>query len=171
MKDNELQIHLLQYFYNRRHERRLPAPKAADLGVDVDEQTILDVCDQLGQKGLLDWNSIPNNTLDDGFGRFRAGCGNINAYGIDVIEGKRTHPSIKVEFVQHNNNVNITGSTNVNNIIGSNNKLTLAELSKAIESADATPQEKEEAKTLLKKFLDHPLVSALAGSAVGLLGS
>ncbi|MGX9726970.1 MAG: hypothetical protein ACTFAK_06515 [Candidatus Electronema sp. VV] len=135
------------------------------------EQDILDICDQLGQKGLLDWNSILNNTLDDEFGRFRAGCGNINAHGIDVKEGNAT-PAIKVEFVQHNNNtVTITDSTNVNNIIGSNNTLTLSALAKAIESADAPPQEKEEAKTLLRKLSEHPLVSAIIGGAVGLLGS
>lgn len=169
MKDSELRGLLLQYFYERRRKDTLPAPKAADFGVDVDDQDILHVCDQLGEKGLLKWNSVKSTSGSGDY--FLAGIGRINAYGIDVVEENVT-PPIKVEFVQHNNNtVTITDSTGVNNIIGSNNTLTLSELVKAVESADATPQEKEEAKTLLRKFLDHPLVSAIAGGAAGMLGS
>ncbi len=170
MKDSELRGYILNYLYDRRRAGNVPAPKPADLGVDVDEQDILHVCDQLGEQNLLQWKSDKSVMADD-CGKIRFGSGKINSFGIDVVEGNLT-PAIKVEFVQHNNNtVTITGSTNVNNIIGSNNTLTLSELAKAIESADATPQEKEEAKTLLRKFLEHPLVSAIAGSAVGLLGS
>jgi hypothetical protein len=169
MKDSELRGYILEWYYDRRRERELPAPKPADLGVDVTEQDILHVCDQLGELNYLDWESLKSSDYEGDY--FRVGIGKINAYGIDVVEGNLT-PAIKVEFVQHNNNtVTITGSTNVNNIIGSNNTLTLSELAKAIESATATPQEKEEAKTLLRKFLEHPLVSAIAGSAVGLFGS
>jgi len=169
MKDSELRGYILQYYYDRRRSRSLPAPKAADLGVEATEQDILHICDQLNQHGLLDWESMESRRKSPD--RFLSGIGKINADGIDVVEGNLT-PAIKVEFVQHNNNtVTITGSTNINNIIGSNNTLTLSELAKAIESATATPQEKEEAKTLLGKLLAHPLVSAIAGSAVGLLGS
>ncbi|MCI5219051.1 MAG: hypothetical protein D3914_07630 [Candidatus Electrothrix sp. LOE2] len=160
MKDTELRGYILQYYYDRRRKGRLPAPKPADLDVEVDEQDILQVCDQLGENNLLEWISVKSK-----------GIGKINVFGIDVVEGATT-PAIKVEFVQHNNNtVTITDSTDVNNIIGSNNTLTLSELVKAVESADASPQEKEEAKSLLRKFLEHPLVSAIAGGAAGMLGS
>lgn len=113
--------------------------------------------------------------MADNYGKIGFGLGKINSFGIDVVEGNVT-PAIKVEFVQHTNNstVNITGSTNViagNSITGDNNTLTLSGLEKAIESADATPQAKEEAKTLLRKLSEHPLVSAIIGGAVGLLGS
>ena len=171
MKDTELRGLILQYYYERRREgSSLPAPKPVDLGVEVDEQDVLQVCDQLGEHNLLKWTASKSATADS-FGKIIFGLGKINANGIDVIEGEAT-PDIKVKFVQHNNNtVTITGSTGVNNIIGSNNTLTLPELVKAIESADATPQDKEEAKTLLRKFLDHPVASAIAGKAVDLLGS
>jgi hypothetical protein len=170
MKDSELRGYILQYFYDRRRDGlSLSPPKPADLGVEVTEQDILYVCDQLGEHNYLEWKATKSNYKSSGI--IVNGYGRINAFGIDVVEGNVT-PAIKVEFVQHNNNtVTITGSTNVNNIIGSNNTLTLSELAKAIESATATPQEKEEAKTLLRKLLEHPLVSAIAGSAVGLLGS
>jgi hypothetical protein len=171
MKDSELRGYILQYFYDRRRKGELITPKPADLGVDVTEQDILDVCDQLREQNLLQWKPFIS-VMADSLGKITAGTpGKITSYGIDAVEGNAT-TDIKVEFVQHNNNtVTITGSTNVNNIIGSNNTLTLSELAKAIESATATQQEKEEAKTLLRKFLEHPLVSAIAGSAVGLLGS
>ncbi|MCI5160318.1 MAG: hypothetical protein D3906_18215 [Candidatus Electrothrix sp. AUS1_2] len=173
MKDTELRGLILQYYYDRRRKGILRAPQPADLSVEVDEQDILHVCDQLGEHGLMRWNSLKSNEF--GMPAIRAGAGEINAFGIDVVEGAAT-PDIKVEFVQHTNNstVNITGSTHViagNSITGNNNTLTLSGLAEAIESADATPQEKEEAKTLLRKFLEHLLVSAIAGSAVGLLGS
>lgn len=173
MKDSELRGHILQYFYDRRRKGILPPPKAADLGVEITEQDILRICGQLGEQNLLNWKDLKTSNYATGNSIYREyiiRSGKINVFGVDVVEGNLT-PAIKVEFVQHNNNtVTISGSTNVNNIIGSNNTLTLAELSKAIEAANATPQEKEEAKTLLQKFLNHPLVSAIAGSAVGLLG-
>jgi hypothetical protein len=170
MKDSELRGYILQYFYDRRRDGlSLSPPKPADLGVEVTEKDILYVCDQLGEQNYLEWKATKSNYKSSG--AILNGYGMINTFGINVVEGNVT-PAIKVEFVQHNNNsVTITGSTNVNNIIGSNNKLTLSELAKAIESADATPKEKEEAKTLLQKFLDHSLVSAIVGGAVGLLGS
>ncbi len=171
MKDSELRGYILKWYYERRRDGLLQSPPTpANLGVEVTKQDILYVCDQLGEHNLLEWKSIrpQNASIIEGFGR-------INAFGIDVIEENVT-PAIKVKFVQHTNNstVNITGSTNViagNSITGDSNTLTLSGLAKAIESAAAPPQAKEEAKTLLKKFLDHPLVSAIAGSAVGLLGS
>ncbi len=159
MKDSELRGYILQYFYARRHEGESVAPKAADLGVEVDQQDIFRVCSQLGEQKLLIWKVLKIGL------KVVARSGKINAFGIDVIEGNST-PAIKVEFVQHNNNtVTITGSTNVNNIIGSNNTLTLSELAKAIESAEAPSQEKEQAKTLLQKLMEHSLVAKIVGSA------
>jgi hypothetical protein len=169
MKDSELRGYILQYFYDRRRERSRPAPKAADLGVEVDEQDILHVCDQLGELNYLDWKSQKSTDYEGDY--FLGGIGKINAYGIDIVEENAT-PDIKVEFVQHNNNaVTISGSTNVNNIIGSNNTLTLSELAKAIESAEVSPQEKEEAKSLLNNLLNHPLVATLVGSAAKIFTS
>lgn len=168
MKDTELRGLILQYFYDRRRKDRLPAPKPADLDVDVDDQDILQVCDQLGEHNLLKWTASKSTDYDS-LGEISFGFGKINAFGIDVVEGEAT-PDIKVTFVQHNNNtVTITGSQGVNNIIGSNNTLTISELVKAVESADATPQEKEEAKSLLRKFLEHPLVSKIAGNVTARL--
>ncbi len=183
MKDRELRGLILQYFYDRRRKDRLPAPKPADLDVDVDDQDILQVCDQLRDHNLLNWHSvhIPSMTIDSwGKGKGVAcSLGSINTFGIDVVESAENgidviegtvNSSIKVTFVQHNNNtVTITESTNVNSMIGSNNNntaLTLSELVKAVESADVSPQEKEEAKSLLRKALENPTIAAIMGGSV-----
>ncbi len=56
------------------------------------------------------------------------------------------------------------GDGNVQNIVAS-----LDTLAKAIDSADAPPEEKADAKAKLKAFLRHPLTTAILGSAAGKL--
>ena len=96
--------------------------------------------------------------------------GKINAFGIDVVEREAT-PDIKVEFVQ-NQTINITGSSNV--VVGDNNAQavtqTFRDLVSIIETANAPPDQKAEVKGLLRKLLEHPLLVAVAGGAIGLLG-
>lgn len=96
--------------------------------------------------------------------------GKISAFGIDVVEGAAT-PDIKVEFVQ-NKSINITGSSNV--IVGDHNQQNISnyvkEIVRAIDESQATSAEKAEAKGLLRKFIEHPMVTAVAGGAISLLG-
>jgi len=162
MKDTELRGLVLQVFYERRRESWF-LPKQGDIGAPVSEQDILQVCDQLAQHRMLDWRVVKDH------GTIRHGLGKINAHGIDVVEREAT-PDITVEFVKQT--VNITGSTNV--VVGNNNSQTIAsnirELVAVVESADASPEQKLEAKSLLRRFLEHPLVVASAGGAIGLLG-
>lgn len=56
------------------------------------------------------------------------------------------------------------GDHNTQNIINS-----FQELKNKIESSDATPEQKEEARSLLAKFISHPLVTSLLGAAAGAL--
>ena len=162
MKDTELRGHLLQAYYERRREDWF-VPTAEELGVNVSEQDILQVCDQLGQHNLIQWQS------HDSLGEIDAGMGKISAFGIDVVEGEAT-PDIKVHLVQ-NYTINVTGSTNV--VVGDHNSQTITDSVKhliaTIESSGASMVEKAEAKSLLRRFLEHPLLSALAGGAIGLL--
>jgi hypothetical protein len=139
-------------------------PSPEDLGLNISDGDIAAVCEQLREHGLFHWKSI--RSLSDG----NFGMGRISAFGIDVVEGT-AKPDIKVELVQ-SKTVNISGSTNV--IVGDNNKLTVQhhihELANAIDSSNSTPAEKAEAKGLLRQLVEHPLVAAIAGGAVGLLG-
>lgn len=163
MKDTQLRGILLQIFYERRREQWF-LPQVEDVGFSVSEQDILQVCDQLAQHGMLEWKALKSH------GIVNTGLGKINAFGIDVIERAAT-PDIKVEFVQ-NQTINISGSSNV--VVGNNNSQavtqTVRDLVSIIESSDAPAEQKNEAKGLLRKLLEHPLLAALAGGAIGLLG-
>ena len=163
MKDTKLRGLLLQVFYERRRDDWF-VPTAEELGADVAEQDILQVCSQLGQHNLIEWKSLAT------YGSINDGMGKISAFGIDVIEGEAT-PDIKVEFVQ-NQTVNITGSSNV--VVGNNNSQTIThtvrDLLKIIEASTGQTAEKAEAKSLLRKFLEHPLLTSVAGGAISLLG-
>ena len=58
------------------------------------------------------------------------------------------------------------GNGNVQNFQNFFNQLT-----QQIEAADATEVEKQEARSLLAKFLEHPLVCSIAGGITGSLGN
>ena len=54
------------------------------------------------------------------------------------------------------------GDFNTQNVINS-----IHALKNQIESSNGSPEEKEEAKTLLQKFISHPLVASILGAAAG----
>lgn len=54
------------------------------------------------------------------------------------------------------------GDNNIQNIINS-----FEALVKKIEAADSSPEQKEEAKGILRKLLEHPLVTSVLGAAAG----
>lgn len=163
MKDTQLRGIILGRYYDRRREGWF-LPKPEELGVEVTSQDILAVCDQLGEHNLLEWKVRKDH------GVIHAGMGKITAFGIDVVEGEAV-ADIKVEFVQ-NKTINISGSNNV--VVGDNNSQSISNhvsgLLSIIDSANATSDQKDEAKGALRKFLEHPLVAAVAGGAIGLLG-
>jgi hypothetical protein len=66
----------------------------------------------------------------------------------------------------------ITGQVNVAGESISNPALNLSvgDILAKIESSDASPEDKETAKSRLKEFLAHPLVSAIIGGVVGRIG-
>jgi len=163
MKDAELQRIVLQCYYEKRRGV-LFTPTPDDFSVPISQDDILAISSQLGEHGLITWKSV------GAFGNAEHELGKISAYGIDVVEGEGLS-DVKVEFKQ--NNVSISGSNNV--IVGDNNTQNIShhitEIVRALDADDhATPGQREEAKMLLKKFTEHPLVTAIAGGAISLLG-
>lgn len=69
-------------------------------------------------------------------------------------------------------NINISGVQSLQ--IGDYNSQSIINsfeaLSQKIESSSASKEEKEEAKSLLSKFLSHPLVVSVLGAAAGAIG-
>lgn len=164
MKDVELRgIILRQYYENRRGQLFLPKPN--DFIPPIASEDILAISDQLAEHRLLEWKVIRRH------GKIAVGLGKITAFGINVVEGEAT-PDIKVEFV-HSKTVNVTGSSNV--VVGNHNNLTInqhvSELARLIDDSDGTVEQKAEAKSLLRRFVEHPLITSVAGGAIGLFGS
>jgi hypothetical protein len=79
----------------------------------------------------------------------------------------------KLDQIMSKNNITINNASNVQ--IGDHNKQvitqTLNSIIEKIEQSDASPEEKNEAKSKLKGFITNPLVTSILGGAVsGLVG-
>lgn len=161
MRDNEIRGVVLNKYYERRREGFIELG-TEEFGGKLTDEEIFYISDQLGEHDLIQWKQL------SGIGGPMAGMGKISAQGIDVVEGK-IQPPIAIHI--EDKSIKISGSHGV--IVGNNNNQTfhfhMEQLIQAINSKTSTPLEKEEAKSLLKKFLEHPLVSAIAGGAMGLL--
>jgi len=158
MKDTILRgIVLEQYYLRRREEHFLPEPE--DFSPHIPLEDILSISDQLGQHGLIDWRGL------SGIGGFETGVGKITAFGIDVMENG-VDPGLNIEFVQ-NKTIHINESSNV--VVGDHNDVSfiqhIQEVTNSIDRSNGTPEQKAEARTLLARFLEHPLVTAIAGGA------
>ncbi|CAI1513414.1 Uncharacterised protein [Serratia quinivorans] len=101
-----------------------------------------------------------------------------NFYSVG-IGGRGPHFQIKADSGRNASRINSSNLNQTFNIhggqiqIGNENKQEIFNnfqtLIKAIDESPATNEEKEEAKSRLKKFLEHPLVTTIAGSAIGSL--
>jgi len=82
MKDTELQKAVLQFFYEHRRDRERPEPNRFGSGESAED--LLRICDQLSEKGLIDWNRAR-----DSMGRTLAGHARITAAGVENVESQR----------------------------------------------------------------------------------
>jgi hypothetical protein len=167
MKDTELRGILLEKFYEQTKRGGFYSPQAEDFTPPIPREDLLAVSDQLGQYGLITWKCRRSHGRGT-YGAILEGVGNITARGIDVVEGEAVS-DLKVEFVQ--NNVTITNSPGV--IVGDHNNQSIVhhvtELAKAIDASEATTEQKAEAKSLLRKFIEHPAVNTVAGTLLSKL--
>lgn len=79
----------------------------------------------------------------------------------------------KPDTVGNNTSINLTGSQHVqigDHNVQHNQVVVFRDLVSKIEKSDATPAEKAEAKSRLSAFLEHPLVTAVAGGLAASLG-
>jgi hypothetical protein len=157
MKDNEIRGLLLKKYYEKRREPHFQ-PKPEDFAGQLTTGDILAVSEQLAQHGMLDWRST-STMRDPERGR---GMGRITATGVDVVEGN-TSPPIAI----HLQNVSVHSSPNANVIMGDENtqniNANIDAIIRAINEGRGTDEQKAEAKSLLKRFVEHPLTAAIAG--------
>lgn len=149
MTDNDLRAILLKKFYNKRSEGGFQWTQEdfSDIEENLNFQEILRVCDQLNEHGLVQWKSVKAAG-----GVSVAGFGQINARGVDVIEGTAKSPiSINLD-----SSITVHGSSHVQ--IGNNNtqgiEIHIREILEQIEKSPGTPEQKAEAKSKLKDFLE-----------------
>lgn len=166
MSDIQLRGVVLQHLYEHRSEYHYQ-PKPENFYPPMQWLDLVRICDQMQQHGLVDAKII--NLLSGD--RVMPFC-RISARGVDVVE-TGSSADLRIEFMsnQSNQTINITGSSNV--IVGDHNQQSIQhsvqELVRVIESSGATPEKKEEAKGLLRKFLEHPLLVPVAAGAIKLL--
>lgn len=163
MTDIQLRGIVLQHLYERRSDHNYE-PKSNLFTPPIGENDLIRICDQLQQHKLVDANIIAMM----GGHRAMVMC-RISARGVDVVE-TGSSPDLRIDLMS-SQTINITGSSNV--IVGNHNQQTVhnsvQELIRVIESSSASSQQKEQAKGLLKQFLEHPLLASVAGAAIGLL--
>lgn len=163
MKDTELRGIVLQTFYNKRREGWLIVPNGVEFSSLDDPSDVPRICDQLNEHGLIEWAGQPNE-----IGITSCGSGKISAHGVDVIEGQRTS-AISITLNQGTHTHNTGGVQIVNSTIHGN--VDLGKLISAIDHSQASEAEKKEAKSLLAKLLENPLVKAVGGEAMKILVS
>jgi len=122
------------------------------------------ICDQLGEHGLLNWRPVKAH------GGTVGGFGKITAKGIGVIEETVARP---VAVAIHHHNVTVSGSSNVQ--IGNTNSIqanvNIARVSQAIDESQASPTEKVEAKSLWSKLTNNAAFAAIVGAVVTMASS
>jgi len=106
MTDGELRGIVLESFYEFRNRQPsllnvLALPEFTSLEPDI--HRLLNICEQLGQHGLIQWKSLNSFTSVGGMGK-------ITARGVDVIEGT-AHAPITVTL--HDHSVSVNQSSNV----------------------------------------------------------
>lgn len=159
MKDNEIRGIVLKHYYDKRYETadQWRDEDISKLGHGLIDQVVFAICGQLADQGLIEWKPI--NLM----GRIANGFGKITAYGVDVIEGEVKAP-ISIAVTQ-GDTITVTQSSEIQ--IGNSNiqrvSIDVGKLLTAIDNSSAKEAEKEEAKSLLRSFLSHPLVSAIVG--------
>lgn len=157
--DSEIRQRVLQYLYENRK-----AGKIIEVDI-VNKKSILDLeCEeakrilkQLKNKDYVTYTDTASGPTDV----------SINDGGVGVIEGDRESGGNVTNY----NTINTSGDAAIANIGDSNQSTVnianaISELVQKIEAADASEEEREEAKTLLSRALNNPLIAGLLSGAI-----
>src|SRR5438128_889218 len=164
MKDSVVRGCLLQLLYERRSEGSIPlghAKQAVPPPEGINRRDWLRAVAQLSEYRLIDWTPLEDQS---GMGLL-SGFAKINDFGVKVLEGGVASPiSISIDesrrtTVPQQQQASIAASTAQQQAITE----AVEKVITAINQADVSEQEKNEAKSLLRKLLG----SKAAGNVLG----
>jgi hypothetical protein len=165
MKDSVVRGRLLQLLYERRTEGSTPlghVEQAVPPPGSISRRDWLRAATTLSEYGLIDWTPLEDKS---GMGLL-SGFANINDFGVQVIEAGVASP-IKISIdesrraaVPQQGQAPIAVSTPQQRMITD----ALEKVIKAINQADVSEQEKNEAKSLLQKLLGSKAAAKVLGA-------
>src|SRR6478736_5468159 len=165
MKDSVVRGCLLQLLYEHRGEGLLPfgqAEQAVPPPAGINRRDWLRAVAQLSEHRLIDWTPLEDKS---GMGLL-SGFARINDFGVKVIEAG-VEPPIRVAIdksrrasVPKQEQAPIAPSTPQQQMIAD----ALEKVITAINQADVSEQEKNEAKSLLRKLLSNKAVAKVLGA-------
>src|ERR1700732_4836994 len=165
MKDSVVRGCLLQLLYERRGEGSIPfghAEDAVPAPQGINRRDWLRAVAQLSEYRLIDWTPLEDQT---GMGLL-SGFAKINDLGVKVLEGGIAPPiSISIDknrrtSVPRQQQAPIGESTSQQQVITE----ALEKVIAAINQADVAEQEKNEAKSLLRKLLGSKAAASMLGA-------
>jgi hypothetical protein len=164
MKDSVVRGCLLQLLYERRSEGSLPfghAEQAVPPPGGINRRDWLRAVAQLSEYRLIDWTPLEDKS---GMG-LMSGFAKINDFGVKVLEGGVASP-IRISIdegrrttVRREQQAPIAAVTPQQQAITD----ALEEVIAAINQADVSEQEKNEAKSLLRKLLSSKAAAKVLG--------
>jgi hypothetical protein len=164
MKDSVVRGYLLQLLYKRRGEGSIPfghAEQAVPPPGGISRRDWLRAVAQLSEYHLIDWTPLEDQS---GMGLL-SGFAKINDFGVKVLEAGVV-PPIQISFaeslqttVPSQLQAPIAASTPQQQMITE----ALEKVIVAINQADVSEQEKNEAKSVLLKLLDSKAAASLLG--------
>jgi hypothetical protein len=165
MKDSVVRGCLLQLLYQRRSEGSIPfgrLEQAVPPPGGISRRDWLRAVAQLSEYGLIDWTPLEDKS---GMGQL-SGFAKINDFGVKVLEA-RVEPPIQISIdksrqtaVPQQEQAPIATSTPQQQMITD----ALEKVITAINQADVSEEEKNEAKSLLRKLLSSKAAAKVLGA-------
>ena len=164
MKDSVVRGCLLQLLYERRSEGSIPfgqGEQAVPPPGGISRRDWLRAVAQLSEYGLIDWTPLEDKS---GMGQL-SGFAKINDFGVEVLEGGVAPPiSISIDKSRRTTvprrQTPTAPSTPQQQVIME----ALEKVLTAINQADVSEQEKNEAKTLLRRLLGSKAAVSVLGA-------
>jgi hypothetical protein len=161
MKDSVVRGCLLQLLYERRSEGSLPfgqGEQAVPAPGGINRRDWLRAVAQLSEYRLIDWTPLEDHS---GMGLL-SGFAKINDFGVEVLEG-RVEPPVSIS-IDKSRRTRVSKQEQVP--IAQQQAITeaLEKVLTAIDQADVSEQERNEAKSLLRKLLSSKAATKALGA-------